>query len=239
MTLHNSCFCVIINSMKTQLFYVRPDGTEQEIHHVTSDTHIGHKNIAKYAGRPYDNSDNTDAMDADLIRIWNETVSPDETVLHLGDAAMGKLEETVPVYGKMNGTKLLVPGNHDAISSDKRASQREKYSDLYAEYFTVLPEVINLIARVGEKDYKLRASHYPYKNVHTDTDRFDKVRPAWNGEPLLHGHTHSENVFQKPPFIPGCDVYVIPSPEFHVGVDAHGFMPVKADTIARWVSTLK
>lgn len=220
--------------MRTQLFYTHPDGTEQEIHHVTSDTHIGHRNIAKYAGRPYDNNDNTDAMDADLVRIWNEVVKPGETVLHLGDVAMGKITDTIQWYGKMNGTKLLVPGNHDYISSHCSASRQREYADVYAKYFTVLPEIIDLVADDGDSELRLRASHYPYKG-NSEDDRYDKIRPKYDGFPLLHGHTHSKDTFQKAPFIPGCDVYIIPSPEFHVGVDAHNFQPVSANVIGRWV----
>lgn len=227
--------------MKTKLYYIHPDGTEQEIHHVTSDTHIGHRNIAKYVDRPYDNEDSTDAMDADLTRLWNEVVEPGQTVLHLGDAALGQIVNTIQWYGKMNGTKLLVPGNHDYISSHSSVSRQERYADVYAEYFTVLPEIIDLVVRSGDVEKRLRASHYPYKNVNENAhgdNRYDKIRPKYDGFPLVHGHTHSTRTFQKTPFIQGCDVYILPSPEFHVGVEAHHLMPVSADVIGRWVFSL-
>ena len=78
----------------------------------TSDLHLGHENIIGYCNRPYDS---VDEMNEDLVRRWNQVVTPDDEVIVVGDFAMGKLNETLPLAGLLNGGKTLVPGNHDRM----------------------------------------------------------------------------------------------------------------------------
>lgn len=204
--------------------YLRAGETLVPIDYVTSDTHVGHKNIAKYTGRPYDNEENTQAMDADLVRIWNEIIAPDANVLHLGDAALGQIVESVKWYGLMNGTKFLVPGNHDYVSSVSTASRRERYAPVYEEYFNVLDEMVMLVARRGSEERYVRACHYPTIEDPREGGKYQSKRPpVGDGIPLVHGHTHYSEVFN-----PAAPL------EFHAGVDAHDLKPVAASVIAEW-----
>ena len=43
----------------------------------TADPHFGHTNIIRYENRPFASAEE---MDQELIRRWNETVSPEDTV---------------------------------------------------------------------------------------------------------------------------------------------------------------
>lgn len=72
-----------------------------------ADTHFGDERIRRYENRPFDDAR---AMDRELIRRWNGTVSPEDTVYVLGD--WGHLS---PVL--VNGTKYLVRGNHDTLGN--------------------------------------------------------------------------------------------------------------------------
>jgi len=75
----------------------------------TSDTHFGHKNILKYTNRPFKS---VEEMDEELIRRWNATVTPDDTVIHLGDFS---LKGNVNKYLKqLNGNIIWIGGNHDS-----------------------------------------------------------------------------------------------------------------------------
>lgn len=74
----------------------------------TSDTHFGHANIIKYAGRPFSS---VEEMDAALIRNWNERVAPDDVVYHLGDFSFGHSEH---YYEQLNGTVHILLGSHDS-----------------------------------------------------------------------------------------------------------------------------
>ena len=77
---------------------------------LTSDTHFCHKNILKYEDRPFSD---TEVMNTELIRRWNEVVAPEDTVIHLGDVALGPADRFYPLVGALNGHKVLVTGNHD------------------------------------------------------------------------------------------------------------------------------
>ena len=48
--------------------------------YIIADTHFGDENIRLYEERPFQN---TDEMDHEMIRRWNETVTDDDLVYHL------------------------------------------------------------------------------------------------------------------------------------------------------------
>ena len=87
---------------------------------VTSDHHFGHARISELAGRPFST---VDEMNTVLIERWNALVKPDDVVLHLGDLALGPIEQSVALTSQLNGTRLLVPGNHDHITGDAVAAR--------------------------------------------------------------------------------------------------------------------
>jgi calcineurin-like phosphoesterase family protein len=76
----------------------------------TSDLHFGHANIIQYCNRPFNSVEH---MNGVLMSNWNSVVTEDDKVIVLGDFAMGKISETLPVAERLNGMKFLVPGNHD------------------------------------------------------------------------------------------------------------------------------
>jgi calcineurin-like phosphoesterase family protein len=78
-----------------------------------ADTHFAHDNIVAYCARPFAD---VDAMNAQLIRSWNEMVDEDDYVVHVGDVAMGLNETIEPLVSQLHGRKLLVQGNHDTAS---------------------------------------------------------------------------------------------------------------------------
>lgn len=74
-----------------------------------SDTHLNHGKIATYCDRPENFTDL-------IIKRWNERVRPEDTVIHLGDVAIGPRPLVEPQIRLLNGTKILVRGNHDKSS---------------------------------------------------------------------------------------------------------------------------
>ena len=75
-----------------------------------SDTHFNHQRIIDYCNRPYADSKE---MDEDMIKKWNETVSNNDVVLHLGDFGLGNKEYIASIVKRLNGKKILIMGNHD------------------------------------------------------------------------------------------------------------------------------
>lgn len=77
---------------------------------IISDTHFGHKRIIEFEAktRPFAT---VEEHDAELVRRWNDTVKPKDTVWHLGDVLFGR--DAFATLGLLNGVKKLVMGNHD------------------------------------------------------------------------------------------------------------------------------
>lgn len=71
-----------------------------------SDMHLFHRNIIEYAGRP-------DYWQEMLIRNWNQVVTKDDIVLHLGDLTFGNKEMTKKVIDQLPGRIFNLKGNHD------------------------------------------------------------------------------------------------------------------------------
>lgn len=77
----------------------------------TSDTHFSHKNIIKYAKRPFANADE---MNETMIERWNDTVGLHDIVYHVGDIAFEKDRHKLRhMLARLHGKKHAVWGNHD------------------------------------------------------------------------------------------------------------------------------
>ena len=81
---------------------------------LVSDTHFGHAGVCRFLRedgtklRPWDN---TEEMDEEMVKRWNETVRPNDKVYHLGDVVINR--KALKTLGRLNGEKVLIKGNHD------------------------------------------------------------------------------------------------------------------------------
>lgn len=199
------------------------NGRERDVDVITSDTHFMHKNIAVLADRPFDNSESTDDMDETLISNWNEVVGPDDTVLHCGDIVMGPRAVSLQLLGRLNGHIILIPGNHDYVSSVFKETMREKNWDRYAEFTEIIAEVGNTL--VTSNGNTADVSHYPFEDMeHRDRDDVLPY-PVDHGQLVVHGHTHQPNVVSEN------------NRMFHVGVDSHNMAPVRAGVVEEWIDS--
>jgi len=179
---------------------------------LTADLHLSHANIIAYCDRPYAS---VSEMDNDLVQRWNEVVAPDDEVWVLGDVALGRLDDSLLYVAYLNGTKHLVPGNHDRMfkcNGTKWANATKRYID--AGFADVLDDQIMLIEPM------LMACHFPFAGEARDghEDRFVDHRPKDQGQLLVHGHTHGK--------------WRRNGRMIDVGVDAWGGYPVSFETVA-------
>ena len=184
----------------------------------TSDTHFGHENIIKYCDRPFKN---TDHMNDEIVRRWNEVVAPTDTVFHLGDVALGRLDNSLAQVSRLNGHKILRLGNHDRPFMRMGKADEQTWWDRYAEVFQEVwhwrgYESVNI---AGEF---FTLSHFPYAGDHTLTDRYAEHRLPDEGVPLIHGHVHTTDKLTHT---------LLGTPQIHVGQDAWDFRPVHEDEI--------
>jgi len=77
---------------------------------ITSDQHFYHTNIIGYCGRPFRT---VEGMNLALMLRWNACVKPDDLLIHLGDVCLCSTSQARELLPRLNGRKLLVPGNHD------------------------------------------------------------------------------------------------------------------------------
>lgn len=185
----------------------------------TSDTHLGHTNIIKYCDRPFKN---TDEMDERIIANWNDIVSPDDTVFHLGDVALGDISKSLPKVARLNGYKICVLGNHDRPFMRSGKADEADWWGRYARVFQEVWHWRNDLSNMVSMGSVFRVSHFPYTGDHTPTDRHAAERPVDDGIPLIHGHTHSTDIVTHSSN---------GTTQIHVGQDAHGFKPVSEDEI--------
>ena len=52
-----------------------------------------------------------------IAERWNDTVGVNDRVLVLGDVAMGRIDATLKIAGRLNGVKVFLTGNHDGCAS--------------------------------------------------------------------------------------------------------------------------
>ncbi len=115
--------------------------------YVISDLHLGHANIIKYCSRPFPH-DAVDQMDEMLIRNWNYTVSPSDSICHLGDFCYGPHAKSPSEYiGRLNGKITFISGNHDDRSPP---GQRCESIQMMGIRFTLVHDPADAPDRSGE-----------------------------------------------------------------------------------------
>jgi len=178
----------------------------------TADLHLGHHNIIDYCQRPFRD---VESMNAALVDRWNVVVKPADTVYVVGDFALGKIADTLPLASQLSGRKVLVAGNHDRCwaGNGKRA---EGWTERYiaAGFEQVIQGQTSIDIGLGT----VLICHFPYRGDSHPHDRFTDCRPVDKGKWLIHGHVH-EKWAQNGRMI-------------NVGVDANNFQPVDVAFIA-------
>lgn len=194
----------------------------------TADWHLGHANSIVFDNRPF--ADIKD-MHRALIKRYNAQVPPDGICYFLGDIGVGSLEMTKEVLSKLNGTKIIVLGNHD----------RKRDAMIRAGF----DAAINMASIVIQGEL-VTMTHCPLRGIHReDTTGMKGVtgNENWHGEGRhkdfsipdwgqfhLHGHIHSPN---------GGKSKKISGRQMDVGVPANNYTPVSLSHIESWIVKTK
>ncbi len=124
----------------------------------TSDTHYDHKNIIKYSNRPFKD---VEEMNYQMIKRWNEVVTYDDTVYHLGDFGFGRNNNSIAA--QLTGhLKYIILGNHDK-SPPQGFIRKEQCTEIY------------------DGDTKVILCHYGMRVWHG----------SHKGSIQLYGHSHN------------------------------------------------
>ena len=129
-----------------------------------SDLHLRHGNVIKFDNRPFET---VFEMENTIINNWNSVVKPEDTVYILGDFCWETEKIWEEILDKLNGSKVLIRGNHDLKSMS--ASLRKRFVDVkdYKE--------------VKDGGKRVVLCHYPMPFY-----RADYNEDMWH----LYGHVH-------------------------------------------------
>lgn len=201
----------------------------------SSDPHFFHKNIIKFCPDSRGQFKDVDHMNREIVKRFNSVLTMDDTLVLLGDIVFGGIEQNIGILDSIVcGKKFLVPGNHDACwIGEEKDARREKYLPIYEKHFDMV--VKHPLVRIEdiedeeegvEPRFVAYANHFPYVGDSHDKPRFDNFRLPDQGDPLLHGHTHSTERISH------TNKGTL---QIHVGVDAWDFYPVPMSTIKELV----
>lgn len=186
----------------------------------TSDLHFGHERILELSHRPFST---LQQMHDTLVYRWNERVAPSDVVWVLGDVAMNRAG--LFQVARLNGTKVLVAGNHDSCWEYHRRWARHVRTYMEAGFSLIHTEGHAVQYRLGAGGPVVNLAHLPYRGAgdHTVTERYSEARLTDDGTALLCGHVHDAWRSRSGPS---------GSVMINVGVDVWDYAPVSAETLA-------
>lgn len=98
--------------------------------YLISDTHFFHENIIQYCNRPFEN---VKQMNSYIINQWNNTITSQDVIMHLGDFCFGDSETIINTCNELNGYKILLKGNHDRKGNSFYI--KAGFSEVYGDKF--------------------------------------------------------------------------------------------------------
>jgi len=174
-----------------------------------SDTHFNHQKIIEYCNRPFSS---VEEMNEALIANWNRTVGPNDHIFHLGDFAMGDVDEWNSILNRLNGKIHLILGNHDLLTISHGCPDKlEK----------ICQQKIIMIGK-----HQIILNHYPmlcYAGADKNT---------WQ----LFGHVHTCK--KKTGSDAGRLQHLLPT-QYDVGVDNNDYTPVSFEKIRVIINNAK
>lgn len=176
----------------------------------TADLHLGHKNIIKYANRPFKS---VEEMDETIIYRWNNIINNEDIVYFLGDFCMGNISEFRKYADRLNGCIYFIPGSHDRYPTRNTLVSRGNNS-----YFSFNEPIVEIYPKLKDEygnDRLIVLCHYSMR--------------SWNKSHYasyhLFGHHHGR-----------LEPYGL---SFDVGVDTNNFYPYSLNMIESKMNLLK
>ena len=169
----------------------------------TSDTHFNHANIIKFCNRPFKD---VEQMNEVMITNWNNAISKDDTVFHLGDFCLGGAAEWTKILDRLNGKIYLIMGNHDLKNIRQGFISRFEHV------------AMQMHIEVGKQ--RIYLCHFPFLFFEGG------YKDVWQ----LFGHVHTRR--SNSGIDAGRLQYLYPT-QYDVGVDNNNFTPVSFGQVKR------
>ncbi len=180
---------------------------------LTSDLHFSHERVIEYSRRPFKDVNH---MNESIIANWNAVVAPDDLVYIIGDFSLS-WDPVENITRRLNGRKILVPGNHDRPHRTHKGKTVKKLNEWCQKYVDQGFELVEEQMEVEFHGERFLLCHLPYEDFE-DTHRNDPTkyryeteRPIDFGLPQLCGHRHEKWLVKMSPS---------GQPMINVGIDA-------------------
>lgn len=152
----------------------------------TSDQHWFHGNILRFTDKNENlirpGFDSLEHMNEYMINKWNSVVSSEDKVYHLGDIIMRDNRKYFDqVMPRLNGTKVIIKGNHDLAKLD-----------VYADYFKDVRSEVHMKTHEGDMVI------FTHRPIFLGEHHFEG-KSVWN----VHGHIH-QNILEDQRYINIC-----------------------------------
>jgi calcineurin-like phosphoesterase family protein len=182
--------------------------------YVTADTHFGHTNILLYESSRLQKMmiEGYDSFDEYMIEVWNDTIKPNDKILHLGDFAFANGYKTAK---ELKGDVTLLVGNHDKkehINFYKKLDWKiiDKITLDIPKPHIVMNTLENEFTKeelnnpllaclvCDTKDKRIMFSHFPIFDNNPYDKKYSKITKVLEYifketkcDINIHGHTHS------------------------------------------------
>lgn len=195
----------------------------------TSDWHCYHESVLSFDNRPFQN---LNRMHETLINNYNSTVR-DGVCYFLGDVGLCKSENLEKIISKLEGTKVLILGNHD---KGVEAMYKVGFDVvLYGATMRIAGERVTLshcpLLGVYREDCEGMKGSDGKENWHGENRKKQRIFTTTDeGQFHLHGHIHSPNSGKSQKIL---------GRQFDVGVVANDYKPVNISEIESWIAKTK
>jgi calcineurin-like phosphoesterase family protein len=145
---------------------------------ITSDLHWGHRNIMNFCPESRARFNNDLAyMNEAMVTEWNELIEPEDLVYVLGDVAFMSGSDAAKIVNRLNGTKILVEGNHDRKAlKDVHFRGAFKEVHKYLDITYAGTKVVMLHYPIAEWDQMHRGSVHFHGHLHGSISGMEKYR---------------------------------------------------------------
>lgn len=194
----------------------------------TSDLHLNHANSIKFDKRPFKDLEH---MHKKLINNWNAIVPENGITYILGDYGMGSVDKTREILDQLNGTKILVLGNHDG--GVNRCYNLGFDCVVHGITLYIAGERVTMthcpLRGVFREDTTGMRNYVEGENWHGES-RHTRFSVEDTGQFHLHGHIHSSKHNGKPK---------IQGRQIDIGMPSSDYRPMRLGAIESLINRIK
>ena len=196
----------------------------------TSDWHIGHNNVLKFDERPFRDLDH---MHETLVKNFNYYVPKHGITYFLGDMGLCSNGLLKSVIDQLNGTKILVRGNHDGNTYSMYNAGFDVVTD--KAQITVGKEIVTMthcpLYGVFREDTTGMRNATPGENWHKESKHKHRFSIEDFGQFHLHGHIHARGKANGKAIVDGR--------QMDVGVPGNNYKPVTLSDVESFIAKYK